>query len=470
MGIEIKYCSLDSIHPYEKNPRKNKLAIDKVKNSINAFGFKVPIIVDNYENGEIVCGHTRYEAAKVLGLTEVPCVEAKDLTPEQIKMFRLADNKVAEFSEWDEGLLGEELSDLTGLFNLEDFGFDLDFMDDDGENEAKGSLEDKFLIPPVSILDTKTERWKKRKDFWNSFDLNSGCSRENMDVQGGLSGSVPRYYTQKEKVEKKLGRKLTCKEFEENYLDLSNTNLKFTNSGGLLSLFDPVVAELCYLWFCPKGGTILDPFSGGVTRGFVAMKTGHHYTGIDIRKEQVEANNEAIERIGVGEKDVRPNFICGDSRNCDNIVADRGFDLVFSCPPYADLEKYSDDPSDISNMNYRDFKEAFRDIIRKSVSMLKEDRFAIFVIQEVRDKSSGLYYNLLRDTIGFFEEAGAHFYDDIILAVPFGSVAIRASRNFQSSRKIGKVHQNVLVFYKGNPKNIKTEFGDVEIADIEEDE
>lgn len=120
--MQIIEKNIKELIPYEKNPRKNDQSIDKAANSIKEFGFKVPIVVD--KNNIIVCGHTRYKAAKKLKLAVVPCVVADDLTEEQIKAYRLADNKVGEDSEWDIDLLGEE---LDGIFDIDmsDLGFDL---------------------------------------------------------------------------------------------------------------------------------------------------------------------------------------------------------------------------------------------------------------------------------------------------------------------------------------------------------
>lgn len=127
--------SIAEVKPYEKNPRKNDQSVDKVANSIKEFGFKVPIVVD--KNNIIVCGHTRYKAAKKLGLSVVPCVVADDLTEEQIKAYRLADNKVGEDSLWDMDLLSEELGDILDL-DMSDFGFEL------LEDEPEEVIEDEF--------------------------------------------------------------------------------------------------------------------------------------------------------------------------------------------------------------------------------------------------------------------------------------------------------------------------------------
>lgn len=138
------------VRPYEKNPRKNAEAVKYVKASIEKFGFKQPIIVDS--NRVIIAGHTRLEAAKSLGMAEVPCIVADDLTDAQVKALRLADNKVAEFAEWDLDLLGGELGELAEISDIDmgDFGFDDNLeMDDEEENgtEEKGvNLSETFQI------------------------------------------------------------------------------------------------------------------------------------------------------------------------------------------------------------------------------------------------------------------------------------------------------------------------------------
>ena len=133
--VEKKICD---IKPYEKNPRKNDNAVEQVANSISQFGFKVPVVID--KDNIIVCGHTRYKASKKLGLDTVPCVVADDLTEEQIKAYRLADNKVAELAEWDIDLLGDE---LDGIFDIDmsDFGFDL--TDEEDAPPERDDLSDK---------------------------------------------------------------------------------------------------------------------------------------------------------------------------------------------------------------------------------------------------------------------------------------------------------------------------------------
>jgi site-specific DNA-methyltransferase (adenine-specific) len=128
--VHIKMLKISDLKPYEKNPRKNDDAAKYVAESIKSFGFKVPIVID--KDNVIVAGHTRYKAAKKLKLKEVPCIVADDLTDKQIKAYRLADNKVAEMSEWDFDLLNEELDSLFD-FDMNAFGFEDAFEDEPAE-------------------------------------------------------------------------------------------------------------------------------------------------------------------------------------------------------------------------------------------------------------------------------------------------------------------------------------------------
>lgn len=128
--MEIIYKNIKDLKPYDKNPRRNNEAVKYVAKSIEEFGFKVPVIID--KDNVIVCGHTRYKASKKLGYNEIPCIIADDLTEEQIKAFRLADNKVSEKAEWDFDLLDEELSDILTI-DMENFGFE--FVDEEKNKE-----------------------------------------------------------------------------------------------------------------------------------------------------------------------------------------------------------------------------------------------------------------------------------------------------------------------------------------------
>ena len=139
--MEIVNKKIDELIPYANNPRFNDEAVEYVANSIKEFGFKVPIVID--KNNEIVAGHTRYKASLELGLEEVPCIVADDLTDEQIKAYRLADNKVSEKAEWNFDLLNEELNDILNI-DMSDFDFNIDFNEEINEIERK-DLSDKIF-------------------------------------------------------------------------------------------------------------------------------------------------------------------------------------------------------------------------------------------------------------------------------------------------------------------------------------
>jgi hypothetical protein len=136
--------------------------------------------------------------------------------------------------------------------------------------------------------------------------------------------------------------------------------------------------------------------------------------------------------------------------------------MVFSCPPYFDLERYSDDPADLSNMPWEAFLEAYRAIIARACGRLREDRFAVWVIGEVRDPD-GYYRNLLGETIRAFRAAGLEYYGEAAYITPIGSLCIRIGSQFPVARKMGKTHQNVLVFVKGDWRRAVEACGPVEV-------
>jgi hypothetical protein len=230
------------------------------------------------------------------------------------------------------------------------------------------------------------------------------------------------------------------------------------------SIFDPVLCELAYTWFCPPNGKILDPFAGGSVRGIVANYLGRHYTGVDLRREQIAANEQQAVEIT---PDNMPVWICGNSLTA---LPPGPFDFLFSCPPYYDLEVYSDDPSDLSAYKtYEAFMGDYREIIKQCVDRLADDRFACFCVGDIRDKK-GFYRNFVSDTIAAFQDAGAQLYNEAILVTSVGSLPIRVGRQFDAGRKLGKTHQNVLFFVKGDPKKATQNCGKVEIGDLEHDE
>jgi len=617
------------------------------------------------------------------------------------------------------------------------------------------------MIPPFTVLNAREGWWMDRKRAWLALGIKSEVGRgENLlgmsdtmlepdpekraamqaareEAKGkartfgqdlmrgegtnavtgrkkGLGGvtmdalsSHPRYYEQKTAAEAKVGRKLTPEEFERDHWVLPDSEL---SSG--TSIFDPVLCELAYRWFSPVGGRVLDPFAGGSVRGIVCAALGRHYTGVDLRAEQIEANRaqwpavaaqlgtpapraaEEVPALAVDEIEgirvVRDDRVLGGTKrraldrlvagidadelvyatpaygfaqialagacraagkkatifvaarsdrhprtqlaadlganivevkagrlnviqsrarkhceatgaylvpfgmddeifvdamaqeiaalpgeaptevwcvagsgtltralqrafpdaahhavqvgrdpdvgeaklwkapeafeddatdpppfpSCSNydakawrfirehaapgalfwnlgadiepqpafapvepiwhvgdsnkVLADEAigddFDFVFSCPPYGDLEVYSDDPDDISTLDMAGFDAIYAEIIAKAVARLADNRFACFVVGDYRDKR-GIYANFVSKTIAAFEAAGAPLYNEAILITSVGSLPIRTAKQFRSTRKLGKTHQNVLVFVKGDPRKAVEALGPVDVSD-----
>ena len=274
-----------------------------------------------------------------------------------------------------------------------------------------------------------------------------------------LSGRVPKYYEQKNQIEAKLGRKLSNKEFETNYLVMPSNEASVSHSG--TSTFDPALCELIYLWFSKPDDIVIDPFAGGSVRGIVAAELGRPYVGIDLREEQIAANRINAAEVCTGDN---PVWICGDSMNIEELAPGE-YDFMLTCPPYGDLEVYSDDPADLSNMPASQFDEIYTQIMQRTAAMVKEDRFLAVVVGNYRDKN-GFLRDLCGLTIRAMEYAGARYYNEIIYVQTAGSLPIRCGAAFQKSRKVGKMHQNLLIFCKGDPRKAAERLGDIDIPDM----
>lgn len=221
--------------------------------------------------------------------------------------------------------------------------------------------------------------------------------------------------------------------------------------GSGTSIFDPTLCEIIYHWFCPNQGTILDPFAGGSVRGIVAAIKEYHYTGIDLRQEQIEANLKQWEDINNnhGPFQHAPKWLKGCATEISpKNTGLRSVDLIFTCPPYGNLEIYSDNPQDLSTMDNKAFDKAYVESINRAYTCLKPGGFACYVVGDYRNKH-GFYRCFPELTVKAALEAGYQKYNEAILLNAIGSLPVRAGRVFKASRKLGKCHQNVLIFYKG---------------------
>jgi hypothetical protein len=304
-----------------------------------------------------------------------------------------------------------------------------DLLGDSAEPRPSGPLAEEWKIPPFSVLDTRSGVWQERKAAWLSIGIEGELGRDD-----GLA----------------LREAISEHDFMGNLMG---------ERGGGTSVFDPVLCELAYLWFCPEMGQVVDPFAGGSVRGVVAKMLGYKYWGCELRVEQVSANIVQAEKIfdgydgqtenppGMGETDLE--WVVGDSMV--KMEDSPECDFLFSCPPYGDLESYSDLSEDLSNMDWHAFVPAYKRIIHRGVMKMAEDSFACFVVGNFRDKK-GFYRDLVGETVSAFRECGAGYYNEAVLVNMVGTAAARAGKQFRAYRKLVKLHQNILVFCKGDWK------------------
>lgn len=422
---------------YRKHDDKNK---NLIKKSLEECGAGRSIVVDAED--EIIAGNGVFEQAQKLNIpvkvvetdgSELVVVKRTDLKSDDERRKRLAvmDNSTSDNSEFDLVMLSEDFA----LDDLAVMGIEMPNLEGNIYTDiTSGSLKDKYLTNPFSVL--KSSTWQDRKRQWLALGIKSELGRSD-NFYSGL------YW-----LAKRVGQ--------------SDENAKKAGT----SIFDPVLCELMYSWFSKKGDKVVDPFAGGSVRGIVASVLGRDYLGIDLRKEQISANIENAREVC---SSFMPCYKEGDSNVVLDSLPDDEYDMCLSCPPYIDLEVYSDNPQDLSNMEYDDFIMTYSSIIKKLFGKMKDDSFVVWVVGEVR-KKDGNYYNFIGNTIQCFLNAGFNYYNEIILETMLGTAALRAQSIFGVSRKIIKVHQNVLVFVKGNGKVAARKIGNVEIKKINKED
>ena len=289
-------------------------------------------------------------------------------------------------------------------------------------------LHDKYIVPPFSVFNTHQPYWRDRLIKWRDLGIYT--------ANGRVAG----------------------KAYDNRRMDKRKKNEQYHNG---TSSFNPVICEVVYRWFLPKDKhRILDPFAGGIVRGAVASILKHEYTGFDVNSVQVDSNY--AEYAKVSEK----YEIHGSTRwlnyDCRKYVSHEKYDLIFTCPPYYNLEVYSDLQEDLSTKaTYEEFLKDYQQIIEHTYDLLDDDCFSVWVVSDVRDKTTTEYYGLVADTIKLHQQAGFKFYNEIILYNDTGNLAITSGDYLNKARKVGRQHQNILVFFKGDPKHIKEKFGPI---------
>jgi hypothetical protein len=285
-------------------------------------------------------------------------------------------------------------------------------VSDSTTSDARQGLASKWVVPPFSVLDSRSGRWQARKRLWLARGVGvDGYSdpetRGSKTFGGGGDGlGFP-------------GRSLRSRSSE----------------------FDPVLAEALIHWFSDPGDLVIDPFAGGPVRGVVAHTMGRRYVGADIRSEQVEHNRASF---------AGPSWIVADAIACPFDGMEAG--MVLTCPPYGPLEKYSDDPGDLANMSKGAFVDALSIALAEACASLRAGGFAVVVVGDYRDKSGELWgipdvaRAGLRSAAGMVEHARLVFFNRA------GSAPVRAGKQMIATRTPVTTHQDVLAFVKGRPK------------------
>ena len=295
----------------------------------------------------------------------------------------------------------------------------------------KSLLRDDFIVPPFSILDAKSQYWMDRKHEWERILEDRSDNIRNVTSKGNTP---------------------YCNAFD-------NGKYPGLERNGKISTFDPFLTEILVKWFSKPKWTIYDPFAGGIVRGAVSGICGRNYYGTDISPEQVKHNTEHWNNFLDKHKDKGLGKVHWELCDAEKFKFKTKFRMMMTCPPYYDLEKYTDDPDDLSNQSdYKTFIGKYRNIIRGSYNLLEDDSFAVITVAEIRDKN-GSMYGFVPDTIKAFTDAGFIYYNEMILENRVVSLGVRSPKYFNQSRKVGRHHQNVLVFFKGNPDNIEAKFG-----------
>lgn len=410
---------------------------DKIKLSIIKYGFSFPFFVWKSNNKNyILDGHGRFETLCRMQkdgyiIPDLPVVEVQAKTKKEAKEKLLRLNST--YGKMTKESVLEFADDID--LNFDEIALPdtvIDFSDgeeiDEGEETKKEALADKFIIPPFDIFDAKQGAWLNRKRFWNAQINDKAQARADVEV-----------YSDNMK-------------YEGHEMEMPT-----------VSILDPVLSEVVCHWFTPnKKSEVFDVFAGDTVFGYVSATLGHNFKGIELRKEQADFNNERT-------KDLTAHYYCDDGRNVLKYIKEETQDLLFSCPPYFDLEVYSDLENDASNQDsYEDFYKILDEAFTKAIKCLKKDRFAVIVCGDVRNKKTGEYYNFPNDIINTFKNNGMILYNNIKLLTPLGTAMLRAGK-YMIHRKTAHVYQDVLIFYKGEQKNIKTIFPPIEVKEFEDE-
>ncbi len=416
------------LKPHPKNARvHNEKNIKGIMSSLESFGQMTPIVVWSKRN-YVIKGCGTLLAAKRLGWKHINIVRADSLSSDDALKYSIADNKTTDDSEFDKNMLEHIMKSMSDKgIDLSDTGFcdyeiepllchaKVDENNITNPPDKNNTLAKQFGAPPFSVFDSKQGYWAEGKRKWDEkYSLHSEAGREHMP----------------------------CTIRNPSYLQKGSAT-----KGG--SVFDPYLTEIIYRWYSKEGDTILDPFAGGITRGLVAAAMGRNYYGIDLSKKQVDANIDKMSLVKKSHKmSGNVKWIVGDAVDAHKLLPKNfNADLVFSCPPYYNLEKYSNNAKDFSNLSsYQDFIDGMCSVFTFCKRLLRKNGYMIFVIGDVFDRKNKRYYGVEADFVNIGFEVGLNLIDSVVYLTPIGSAPMRSSCLFKRSDKLTRVHQMVYIF------------------------
>lgn len=316
------------------------------------------------------------------------------------------------------------------------------------EEWGSRSLAGDFVVVPFNVLSAQRGEWQARKRAWVAWlGLNRAITDLGRASNLGRKANVarsPQFYRQKAEHMRMTGEAISTPEFEKIYKPSGNARVEHS-----VSQFDPVLCEVVTTWYSKAGDLIVDPFAGDVERGLVAAALGRRYIGIEIRQEQCAANTGIAEELGF---DIKPRWVNGDARRIAELLKDEPpADLVFTCPPYWNLEVYSDHVDDLSNMSLHQFMMGMSQSIESSLACLADNRFAVMVMGDQRHGPMNSLVNLPARMVNEFEVHGAALHVDAIFQTALGSKPQLARYSFERRRTLTPTYEHVLIACKGDP-------------------